>query len=214
MQILYTKALSLVDSKFTEQQKEGAFSGYAAATGNVDLGSDIILKGAFSDWLKIADASRVRVLWNHDWDRPIGKNMAMSEDDRGLLVDGELLLDIQKAQEARTLVKNNAIDGLSIGYRVDDFSYDNNVRVIKKLSVLEYSFVTFAMNTNAIVNDMKSAKLDSVRDIENYLRDACGLSRNDAKTLISKIKNSRDDDSRLSNLAASLLKLNETLRGK
>ena len=62
MQILYTEALSLVDSKFTEQQKEGAFSGHAAATGNVDLGSDIILKGAFGDWLKIADASRVRVL--------------------------------------------------------------------------------------------------------------------------------------------------------
>ena len=80
---------------------------------------------------KIADASRVRVLWNHDWDRPIGKNMAMSEDDRGLLVDGELLLDIKKAQETRTLIQNNAIDGLSIGYRVDDFSYDNNVRVIK-----------------------------------------------------------------------------------
>ena len=52
MRLHYTKALSLVDSKFTEQQKEGAFSGYAAATGNVDLGSDIILKGAFSDWLK------------------------------------------------------------------------------------------------------------------------------------------------------------------
>ena len=131
-----------------------------------------------------------------------------------MLVDGELLLDIKKAQETRTLIQNNAIDGLSIGYRVDDYSFDNNVRIIKKLSVLEYSFVTFAMNPNAIVNDMKSAKLDSVRDIENYLRDACGLSRNDAKTLISKIKNSRDDDSRLSNLATSLLKLNETLRGK
>ena len=51
----------------------------------------------------------------------------------------------------------------SIGYRVDDYSFDNNVRIIKKLSVLEYSFVTFAMNPNAIVNDMKSAKLDSVK---------------------------------------------------
>ncbi|HNP02178.1 MAG TPA: HK97 family phage prohead protease [Agitococcus sp.] len=213
MQILYTKALSLVDSKFTEQQKEGAFSGYAAATGNVDLGSDIILKGAFSDWLKTADASRVRVLWNHDWDRPIGKNMAMSEDDRGLLVDGELLLDIKKAQETRTLIQNNAIDGLSIGYRVDDFSYDNNVRVIKKLSVLEYSFVTFAMNPNAIVNDMKSAKLDTVRDCEHYLRDVCKLSRSEAKTLISRIKQSRDDEPNYDEIAASLLKLNQTLRG-
>ena len=64
------------------------------------------------------------------------------------------LLDIKKHKKTRTLIQNNAIDGLS-GYRVDDFSYDNNVRVIKKLSVLEYSFVTFAMNPNAIVNDMK-----------------------------------------------------------
>ena len=85
MQILYTKALSLVDSNFTAKaDNEGAFSGYAAATGNVDLGNDMIMKGAFSDWLKTADASRVRVLWNHDWDRPIGKNMAMIEDEKGL----------------------------------------------------------------------------------------------------------------------------------
>ena len=214
MQILYTKALSLVDSNFTAKaDKDGAFSGYAAATGNVDLGNDIIMKGAFSDWLKTADASRVRVLWNHDWDRPIGKNMAMTEDEKGLLVDGELLLDIKKAQETRTLIQNNAIDGLSIGYRVDDFSYDNNVRVIKKLSVLEYSFVTFAMNPNAIVNDMKSAKLDTVRDCEHYLRDVCKLSRSEAKTLISRIKQSRDDEPNYDDIAASLLKLNQTLRG-
>ena len=44
------------------------------------------------------------------------------------------------------------------------------------------------MNPNAIVNDMKSAKLDSVRDIENYLRDACGFRETMQKTLISKIK--------------------------
>ena len=88
MQILYTKALSLVDSNFTAKaDNEGAFSGYAAATGNVDLGNDIIMKGAFNDWLKTADASRVRVLWNHDWDRPIGKNMAMTEDGSFCLLD-------------------------------------------------------------------------------------------------------------------------------
>ena len=96
MQILYTKALSLVDSNFTAKaDKDGAFSGYAAATGNVDLGNDIIMKGAFNDWLK-QPMLAVRVLWNHDWDRPIGKNMAMTEDEKGLLVDGELLLDIKK----------------------------------------------------------------------------------------------------------------------
>ena len=87
---------------------------------------------------KTADASRVRVFVESRLDRPIGKNIAMTEDEKGLLVDGELLLDIKKHKK-RTLIQNNAIDGLSIGYRVDDYSFDNNVRIIKKLSVLEYS---------------------------------------------------------------------------
>ncbi len=212
MRLHYTKALSLVDSNFKEAG-DGAFSGYAAVTGNVDLGGDIILKGAFSEWLDKADPSRVRVLWQHDWDKPIGKTLSMREDDNGLAVDGELLLDIQKAQEARTLVKNNAIDGLSIGFRIDDFSYDNDTRIIKKLSVMEYSFVTFAMNPNALVNDMKSCKLDTVRDCEHYLRDVCKLSRSEAKTLISKIKAIRDDEPNYDELAASLVKFNQTLRG-
>ena len=212
MRLHYTKALSLVDSNFKEAG-DGAFSGYAAVTGNIDLGGDIILKGAFSEWLDKADPSRVRVLWQHDWNKPIGKTLSMREDDNGLAVDGELLLDIQKAQEARTLVKNNAIDGLSIGFRIDDFSYDNDTRIIKKLSVMEYSFVTFAMNPNALVNDMKSCKLDTVRDCEHYLRDVCKLSRSEAKTLISKIKAIRDDEPNYDELAASLVKFNQTLRG-
>ena len=213
MRLHYTKALSLVDSNFKEAG-DGAFSGYAAVTGNIDLGGDIILKGAFSEWLDKADPSRVRVLWQHDWDKPIGKTLSMREDDNGLAVDGELLLDIQKAQETRTLVKNNAIDGLSIGFRIDDFSYDNDTRIIKKLSVMEYSFVTFAMNPNALVNDMKSCKLDTVRDCEHYLRDVCKLSRSEAKTLISKIKAIRDDEPNYDELAASLVKFNQTLRGQ
>jgi len=213
MRLNYTKALSLVDDNF-DAQNEGMFTGYAAVTGNVDLGNDIILKGAFQDSLAKTDPSKVRVLWQHDWNNPIGKTFSMQEDDKGLRVDGELLLDIERARDTRTLIKNNAIDGLSIGFTIDDFSYDNNTRVIKKLTVHEYSFVTFAMNPQAIVNDIKSCKLESVRDCEHYLRDVCMLSRSEAKTLISKIKASRDDELNFDNLAASLLKLNQTLRGQ
>ena len=213
MRLHYTKALSLVDSNFKEAG-DGAYSGYAAVTGNTDLGGDIILKGAFSEWLEKADTSRVRVLWQHDWNNPIGKTLSMREDDNGLAVDGELLLDIQKAQETRTLVKNNAIDGLSIGFRIDDFSYDNDTRIIKKLSVIEYSFVTFAMNPNALVNDMKSCKLETVRDCERYLRDVCKLSQKEAKTLLSKLKAARDDAPDYNDVAALLVKLNQTLRGQ
>ena len=37
----------------------------------------------------------------------------------------------------------------------------NNVRIIKSHLPFEFILVTFAMNPNAIVNDMKSAKLDT-----------------------------------------------------
>lgn len=65
MRLNYTKALSLVDDNF-DAQNEGMFTGYAAVTGNVDLGNDIILKGAFQDSLAKTDPSKVRVLWQHD----------------------------------------------------------------------------------------------------------------------------------------------------
>ena len=123
MRLQYTKAMALVDKDFSEE-KEGLFKGYAASTGNIDRGNDIILKGAFTDSLAKTDPSKIRVLWQHSWDNPIGKTLSMSEDDNGLLVEGELLLDIERARDARTLIKNNAIDGLSIGFTVDDFSFE------------------------------------------------------------------------------------------
>lgn len=211
MKVFYTKALALVDSAFVE--KEGAFSGYAAASGNIDDGNDVFVKGAFEESLSKRTANKIRVLWNHMHNEPIGKTLTAFEDDSGLKVEGELLLDIPKAQQVRTLIKNDAIDGLSVGYTVDDFSYDGNVRVIKKATVYEYSFVTFVMNQNAIVTDIKSAKLETIKDCEQYLRDVCMLSRSESKTLISKIKSSRDDAIDLQALADSLQQLNKTLRG-
>ena len=97
MQILYTKALSLVDSNFTAKaDKDGAFSGYAAATGNVDLGNDIIMKGAFSDWLKQPMQAACVCYGIMIGIGQSVKTWAMTEDEKGLLVDGELLLDIKK----------------------------------------------------------------------------------------------------------------------
>ena len=48
------KAMALVDDNFNAES-DGLFKGYAAATGNVDLGGDIILKGAFNEWLQTSE---------------------------------------------------------------------------------------------------------------------------------------------------------------
>jgi hypothetical protein len=70
------------------------------------------------------------------------------------------------------------------------------------------------MNEMAKFSNVKTAKLTSLRECEIYLRDVCGLSRSESKTLIAKIKCVRDaDHDETSELMQSLQKLKQTLAG-
>lgn len=206
----FTKAFEVKKDFISD---DGYFSGLAAVKNNVDMGGDVFLDGAF-DFSKIPQ-SKLRVFWNHNEDVVIGKHNTAIETEDGLSVSGNLILEIEKARETRILVQKEAIDGLSLGYFIhpSDYFYKDGIRHIKKVHPYEYSFVSLAMNKDAIVNEMKSATLETIRDCEQYLRDVCMLSRSEAKTLISRIKLSRDDEIDHGKLAASLVKLQQTLRG-
>lgn len=94
---------------------DGTFAGYASVFDIVDNQKDIMIKGAFSATLK-QGAGAVKLLWQHQQDEPIGVFERMFEDSVGLYVEGRLLLDVQKANEAYALLKAGAVSGLSIGY--------------------------------------------------------------------------------------------------
>lgn len=136
----------------------GSFTGYASIFGKKDNHNDIILKGAFKRSLSNNNSgSNVKLLWQHDPAEPIGYFTNIYEDAYGLYVEGKLLLDVQRAREAYSLLKNNAIGGLSIGFTVKDFSYDNNsIRLLKDLDLWEISLVTFPANDDAGVTSIKS----------------------------------------------------------
>lgn len=195
--------------------EDGSFSGYAARYGNVDHGWDMIMPGAFADFIKSNDPTKVRVLWQHSWRDPIGVNVTMKEDDTGLLVEGRLLLGVQKADECRILAQAKAIGGLSIGYSVDKSSYTNGgVRVLESLSLDEYSFVTFPMNEEAIILDVKSQALGTTKQCREYLVDALGLPLASADQLILKIRAAKEDEvdeEGKSALSASISNLLKTL---
>ena len=76
--------------------------------------------------------------------------MKIKEDDHGLVVKGRLALKTQAGAEAYELLKMGALDGLSIGFRVNpkEVSYDKrgNKRIIKEVDLMEVSLVTFPMN--------------------------------------------------------------------
>lgn len=137
--------------------EDGTFSGYASTFGTVDLGLDVIEKGAFKKTLN--ERKNVRMLWQHDMDKPIGVYTLMQEDEKGLYVEGKLTKGVQLADEAYLLMKDGAIDSMSIGYNVvkDEMDQSTGIRKIKELKLWEVSLVTFPMNESATISEVKSA---------------------------------------------------------
>jgi HK97 family phage prohead protease len=149
-----------IDIKSVDEQA-GTFEGYGAVFGNVDLGFDKIAKGAFTKTLR--EKKRFPLLWQHNPSEPIGVFSA-KQDENGLLVKAELNMDVEKAKETLSLLKQKAINGLSIGYTTIKSEYETirgkTIRVLKELKLHETSVVTFPMNELATVTDVK--RLDNI----------------------------------------------------
>jgi len=127
------------------------FSGYAAIFGEVDLSGDRIEPGAFAASLIGRRASEVRMLWQHDPARPVGRWIAIAEDRIGLKVTGEFALDTAGGREAAALVAAGAIDGLSIGFRTRLARRGSGGarRRLVTVDLWEISLVTFPMQAKA-----------------------------------------------------------------
>ena len=139
-----------------EDDKYGYISGYASTFGNVDSVGDKVAKGAFA----ISIATKMpKMLWQHDRWQPIGSWTDAKEDDYGLWVQGRILKTVPQGLTAFNLLKEEAISGLSIGYRVQDYEYDNDTGIytLKQVNLLEVSIVTFPANELAEVANVKSA---------------------------------------------------------
>ena len=90
-------------------EEQGTFSGYGAVYGNKDSYGDIIVKGAFNNYLSGHSAKEVKLLWQHDSKQPIGVYDEVRSDENGLFVKGRLLInEIEKAKEAFALLKAGA----------------------------------------------------------------------------------------------------------
>lgn len=192
--MLETKSFNFEVKDVTEQ---GVFEGYASTFGNVDLGGDKVVRGAFKRSLE-ASKGKVPVLWQHR--EPIGVGLEAYEDTKGLYVRGQLVMSVKLAQEARDLTAAGAIKSMSIGYRVsgkDGWDMDGDTRLLKQVDLLEYSLVTFPMNPRANIAGMKSVERMTERDFEELLRDV-GFSAKEAKTIIGhgfkSLKAQRDVD--------------------
>lgn len=141
----------------------GEFEGYGSTFGGEpDAHGDVIASGAYAESLAAhkAKGTMPKLFWQHNADQPIGKWLDAKEDDHGLLMHGKLNMDVQRGREAYALLKAGDIDGLSIGYRVKEYSVDTETGVwtLEKLNLIEVSIVSLGANENAVVQSVKAAK--------------------------------------------------------
>lgn len=210
---------------------EMAFEGYGAFFSNVDSYGDVIAPGAFAKYL--ADVVEKKQPWpamlsqHGGWGAtaddmtPVGIWTHLSEDGAGLKVKGTFA-DTPRGRELYTLMKMDrpAIDGLSIGYiakaSTPRSKPEDPRRTLTQIDLMEISPVTFPANRNARMTSVKALEeFDKLSEIEDYLRDVGGFSRNEAKTLVARIKKlglpDAGPDLRL--LAAAMNKSTNILQG-
>lgn len=174
---------------------EGIVEGYASVFGVTDSYGTAFAPGSFKrslqNWM---DSKRaIPVLWQHNAFDPIGVTIDATEDDRGLKVRAQLVMEVDRAREAFALTKAGAISGLSIGFSIPkkasdgmpatNFDDERGIEIIREAKLYEYSIVTFPSNPDARVENARQLQnaLDEIRaagdTLANGYQDALALAR-------------------------------------
>lgn len=143
-------------------EKTGIIVGYASTFGNIDLGDDIVEKGAFKRTIRDTKG-KWPVLKDHMPSIKLGYNTEAEEDDHGLKTKEQLNLESIAGREqfsfAKMALELKTPYGLSIGYSVVKAEPDKErpaVRRLKEVRMWEHSHVTFPMNQAAMITAAKS----------------------------------------------------------
>ena len=174
-----------------EVTETGSFEGLASVYGNIDLGGDIVMPGAFKEFVKTRDGS-IRILDSHNTRAPIGKGTVI-DSHMGLVLKGTLNLKVSRSRDVHELMKDGIIDGLSIGFDIlpngSEIREADNVRLLKELRLWEISTTVFPMNPMATISAVKNfQQITNIREYENFLREVGGFSKEQAKILARSFK--------------------------
>lgn len=186
-----------------EGTKYGRILGYAA-TYDLDRVNDTIMPGAFSKAIKSYQSTQrpIRMYYDHDYKELIGAFQpgTMHEDTKGLYVEGDINLEVQRGREIYALAKQGVLSEMSIGYRVREFDLEKGVRQLKEIDLCEISIVGEPANPQAKITAIKSVDelkdfIKKKSDLEKVLREA-GFSRSSAKYIASMVdlKKIQEDD--------------------
>ena len=141
------------DISSIELKEEGGdffVTGYASVFGVKDTYGDIVRRGAFVS--AIENYSRIKLLYQHDLDKPIGKFVELREDDKGLFFKAKIS-KTTLGKDAIIMLQDGVLEEFSFGYYTKKSVWDeeNETRELLEVELIEISLVTRAANEHAKV---------------------------------------------------------------
>lgn len=139
--------------------------GYASLFGVPDMAGDVVVRGAFADSLRHRGASGIRMLYQHDATQPLGIWTEAFETGTGLYVRGRLNDEVVRAREIAALIRDGALDGLSIGFRTVQARRfrATGLRNIVIADLWEVSIVTFPLHPHARIRHSATHSISAER---------------------------------------------------
>ncbi len=134
-------------------EKAGIIKGYGSYFGNKDSDNDVITKGAYKKTIA-ENGDRVKYLYQHDMNQPIGKMTELYEDEKGLVFVAEIA-KTQLGNDVVQLMKSGVITENSVGIMPIQKNNKGNYREITEVKLYEISAVTLAANDQAKILDVK-----------------------------------------------------------
>lgn len=144
-----TQVGELIDA----DEKAGIVKGYGSIFGNVDSDGDIINKGAYRKTVE-ENGNRVKYLYQHDMDKPLGKMRELYEDEKGLVFEAEIP-KTQLGKDVIELMKSGVITENSVGIIPVKKEMVEGHRHLNEVRLFEISAVTLAANDQAMILDVK-----------------------------------------------------------
>lgn len=164
------------------------FDGFASTFLNIDKQNDVMMPGCFMESLKEFTPS---LLWQHDWDEPLGVFSKCNEEKEGLCVSAKMPKeDSLVSGRVMPQMKCGSIRKMSIGFVPQEWTYnkDNDITYMNKVKLYEISLVTIPANPLAEVTGFKSLdEIENLRELNEYLK-SYGISNKKCNIIISKLK--------------------------
>tara|TARA_Y100001938_G_C8090812_1_gene434927 strand:- start:651 stop:2663 length:2013 start_codon:yes stop_codon:yes gene_type:complete len=142
--------------KSVEPNEDGSVNikGYAS-TNDTDRAGDVIMKESWEKGGLDNFTNNPIILFNHDYNKPIGRATSLETDEKGLKITANLS---KSAGDVTNLVKEGILRAFSVGFRVKDADYmeEGDGYLIKDAELFEVSVVSVPANQSATFSVAKS----------------------------------------------------------